>query len=158
MGTATVRPPPEIVTDPLYVPAASGATLELTLTTAGVVPLEGETVSHDPPEATAVNEAFGVAETLRLCAPGELPPTVAENDSDEGLTENVCAAELTVRETGIDEVPALLPILIVPRYVPAGNCRVPTETVRVCGVIRVPLGDTVSHVAPPLDPDALTEK
>lgn len=139
-------------------PAARGATLELTLTVAGVVPLDGETVSHDPPEATAVNETFGVAETLRLCAPGELPPTVAENDNDEGVTENVCAAEVTVSVTGTDEVPALLLILIVPLYVPAASCVARIETASVCGVVSVPLGATDSHAAPPLETDELTEK
>ena len=147
-----------MVTDPLYVPAARGATLELTLTVAGVVPLDGETVSQDPPEATAVNEALGEAETLTVCAAGELPPTVAENDKDDGVTENVCVAELTVNATGIEEVPALLLILILPLYVPAVSCAARTETVSVCGVVRVPLGATDSHVVPPLDPDALTEK
>jgi len=31
-------------------------------------------------------------------------------------------------------------------------------TVKVRGVVRVPVGETVSHVRPPLVPDALAEK
>ena len=156
-GTATVRPAPEIVTVPLYVPAASGATLAVTAIVAGVVPLDGVTDSHEPPEATAVNDAFGEAETPRLCAPGELPPTVAENDNELGLTEKLWVAELTVNVTGTDDVPALLLMLIVPRYVPATSFAELTETVSVCGVLIVPLGEIESQVTPPLDPFALTE-
>lgn len=129
----------------------------MTLIVAGVVPVVGETVSHDPPEATAVKDAFGVAAMLRLCAPGELPPTIAENDNDVGLTENACVVELTDRVTGIDELPVLLLMLTVPLYVPAVSCAGRTDTVRVCGVLRLPLGEMESHVTPPLDTEALTE-
>ena len=123
---------------------------------AGVVPLDGETASHEPPEATAVNDVFGEAETLRLCAPGELPPTVAANDSEVGLTDKLCVAGFTVSVTGIDELPALLLMLIVPLYIPAASCDERTDTVSVCGVLRTPLGEIESHVTLPLDPLALT--
>ena len=138
-------------------PADRGATLDVTPTVAGVVPLAGETVSHEPPEATAVNDVFGVAEMLRLCAPGELPPTVAENESDVGFTNNVCVVELTVSVTATDVFPELLLMVTVPLYVPAASCAGRTATVSVCGVVRLPLGETDSHVTPPLDPEALTE-
>jgi len=55
----------------------------------GVVPFEGDIVSHDPPELTAVKDAFGEAVMLKFCAPGELPPTVAENDNELGLTDRL---------------------------------------------------------------------
>lgn len=88
-GTVTVRPAPVMLTDPLYVPAPSGARFDVTLIVAGVVPVVGETVNHDPPDTLAVNVVLGDAETLKLCVAGELPPTVAENDSEAGLTEKL---------------------------------------------------------------------
>jgi len=57
----------------------------------------------------------------------------------------------------MDELPALLLMLIVPRYVPDNNCPERTETVSVCGVLMLPLGEIDSQVTPPLDPEALTE-
>ncbi len=94
-------------------PALRGATLDVTFTVAGVVPLVGEMDSHDPPDETAVNVAFGEAEMLRLCAAGELPPTVAEKDRELGLTETDCP-DPTVSVTGIEPLPALLLMLIAP--------------------------------------------
>jgi hypothetical protein len=44
---------------------------------------------------------LGLALIERLCAAGELPPAVAENDNDDGLTVSVLAAAETVRVTGI---------------------------------------------------------
>jgi hypothetical protein len=95
------------------VPAPNGATLDVTLTVAGVVPLVGETDSHDPPDGTAVNVALGESEMVRLCAAGELPPTVAEKDNELGLTE-IDWAVLTVSVTGIEALPALLLMLSAP--------------------------------------------
>lgn len=113
-GTTTVLLAAEMVTDPVYVPAASGEMLDVTLIVAGVVPVVGETVSHEPPEATAVKVAVDVAEMLSLCAPGELPPTVAEKDNEVGFTDKE-TTELTVKVTGTVEEPALLLILMEPR-------------------------------------------
>ena len=97
-GTERVMPLPVMVTVPVKVPAESPVTIEETLSVAGVVPVEDETRSQDPPLTVAVNAVLGKALIDRLCEPGEVPPAVAENVRDAGLTFNVRAA--TVKVTG----------------------------------------------------------
>jgi len=53
-GMVTVCPLPVTTTEPEKVPAARPVTAEDTVSVAGVVPDEGETVNHDPPLALAV--------------------------------------------------------------------------------------------------------
>jgi hypothetical protein len=46
---------------------------------------------------------------------------------------------------------------MVPVYVAAASPVGFAETLIVCGVVRVPEGDTESQIKPPLAPEALTE-
>lgn len=99
-GTVVVRPFPVTVMVPVKVPADSPVTLEDTVIVAGVVPVDGETVSQGAPLTLAEKMALGLALTDRLCEPGDAPPAVAENESVPGLTFNVDEVELTVKVTG----------------------------------------------------------
>jgi hypothetical protein len=99
-GTERVMPLPVLVTVPVNVPAESPVTIDETVKVAGVVPVEGETLSQDPPLTVAVKAVLGEALIDRLCAPGEVPPAVAVNDNEEGLTFSVRLAEATVKVTG----------------------------------------------------------
>lgn len=64
----------------------------------------GDTLSQAEPPALAVKLALGVAVTDRLCEAGDVPPEVAENESEPGLTFNVEVVPLTVKVTGTDRV------------------------------------------------------
>jgi hypothetical protein len=99
-GTLRVMPLPTTVIVPVNVPAASPVTLAVTVSVAGVVPLLDETRNQVAPLTVAVNVALGVALTVRFCEAGELPPAVAENDSEVGLTVSVLVTAETVRVTG----------------------------------------------------------
>jgi hypothetical protein len=145
-GTVVVSPLPVIVIVPFSVPAANPATLDVTVTVAGVVPVAGETVSHGAPLTLAVKVVLGAALTERLCAAGELPPAVAENDSKPGVTFNV-GAGFTVKLTGTERVSPLPVIVIVPLKLPAANPETLDDTVNVAGVVPV-AGETVNHGAP----------
>ena len=63
------------VIEPLYVPAASPEAFTATLSDPGVEPLAGVTVSHEPPDAAAVNvKAAPVLDTASVCEPDEVVP------------------------------------------------------------------------------------
>ena len=134
---------------PVKVPAARPVTRDATTIEAGVVPLVGETVSQEPPLAVAVKVVFGVALTERVCAAGDVPPTVAEKVSDAGVTVKVDDG-LTVKETGTVVVSPLPVTVMVPVKVPAASPETLDETVRVAGVVPV-AGETLNHGAPLTD-------
>jgi hypothetical protein len=123
--------------------------LEDTVKVAGVVPVAGDTVSHDAPLTLAVNVVLGVALSDRLCEPGDVPPAVAENESEAGLTVKADAAP-TEKVTGIVVVSPLPVTVMVPVKVPAASPVTLEETVSVAGVAPV-AGETVSHGAPLTD-------
>ena len=82
----------------------------------------------------------------RLCDSGDVPPAVAENESDTGLTFNV-APGFTVKETGMERVIPFPVTVMVPLNVPADNPLTLECTVSVAGVVPV-VGETVSQGAP----------
>jgi hypothetical protein len=132
---------------PVRVLALNPVTLEETVSVAGVVPVAGETVSHGAPLTVAVKAVLGVAASVRLCGSGDVPPAVAENDSEAGVTVNVEADEFTVKVTGTERVMPLPIIVMVPVRVPAESPVTLEETVNVAGVVPV-AGETVSHGSP----------
>jgi len=138
---------PVTVMVPVNVPADSPVTLEDTVIVAGVVPVDGETVSHGAPLTLAVKLALGLAVTDRLCEPGDAPPAVAENESVPGLTFNVEAPELTVKVTGTVRVMPLPVTRMFPVKVPAASPVTRAVTVNVAGVVPEE-GDTLSQAAP----------
>jgi hypothetical protein len=99
-GILAVWPLPVTVIVPDNVPADRPATLDDTVNVAGVVPVEGETLSHDAPLTLAVYVVFGLAVSDRVCEAGDVPPAVAANDNDVGITENVLVAAEIVNDTG----------------------------------------------------------
>jgi hypothetical protein len=141
-----VRPLPVTVMVPAKGPADSPVTLEDTVRVAGVVPVLGETLSHDPPLTLAVKVAFGLALTARLCEAGDTPPAVALNDNVPGLTLSVDAG-FTVNVTGIVAVWPLPATVTEPVKVPADSPETLDETVSVAGVVPV-AGETLSHDPP----------
>ena len=145
-GMVRVIELPVMVIVPIRVPAESPDTLEDTVSVAGVVPVDGDTVSHGAPLTEAMNVVFGVAARERVCEAGLVPPAVAEKVSEAGLTVNV-AAGFTVNETGMVRVIELPVMVIVPIRVPAESPDTLEDTVSVAGVVPVD-GDTVSHGAP----------
>ena len=67
----------------------SPVTTAETVSDAGVAPLDGETRSHETLPALAVNVALGLALSDNVCDAGDVPPAVAENDNEVGLTVSV---------------------------------------------------------------------
>jgi hypothetical protein len=145
-GTLVLMPLPVMVIVPLNVPAVRPVMLEDTVSVAGVVPVAGETCSHDAPLAVALKVAFGLALTARVCEAGEAPPAVAEKESVPGLTLSVDAG-LTVNVTGTVTVWPLATTLMVPVKVPAFRSVTLEDTVSAAGVVPV-AGETFSHDAP----------
>ena len=145
-GTTEVSPLALTVMVPLKVPAARPLTLEATVNVAGVVPVAGETVSHDPLLTLAVNAVLGLAVSDSDCEAGETPPAVALNESKVGLTLSVDAG-LTVNVTGTLTVCPLPVTVMVAVKVPADSPLTLDDTVNVAGVVPVD-GEMVSHDAP----------
>ena len=137
---------PVTVIVPVNVPADIPTTVDDTVTVAGVVPVAGETDSHEAPITPAVKVVFGLALTARLCIAGETPPAVAVNENEVGLTVSVVAG-LTTKVTGMVEVWPLPVTVTVPVKVPAERPLTLDETVKVAGVVPV-AGETVSQGAP----------
>lgn len=145
-GILAVRPLPVTVMVPPNVPADSPVTLEDTVRVAGVVPELGATLSHDAPLALAVNEVFGLAVKESDCEAGEVPPTVAENDNEPGLTLKVDAG-FTFNVTGMLVVRPFPVTMTEPVKVPADRPETLDETVSVAGVAPV-AGETLSQDPP----------
>ena len=99
-GTAEVLPFPVTVIVPVNVPAANPETLDDTVSVAGVVPVDGETLNHGAPLTLAVYVLLGLVVIDRLWEPGDAPIALAENDSEVGLTASVPAAAETFKVTG----------------------------------------------------------
>jgi len=147
-GTLVAMPLAVTVMEPVKVPAARPVTTDDTVRVAGVVPVAGETFSHEALPAVAVNVALGEALSERLCEAGEVPPAGAEKDSVPGLTVSVGVdAGLTVSVTGMLAVWPLPVKTTVPENVPAASPVMAEDTVRVAGVAPV-AGETFSHDAP----------
>ncbi len=99
---------------------------------------------------------LGAALIDKLCATGDVPPAVAENDREPGLTFSVFVAAEIVSVTGTLWLFSPTRIVTVPLKVPAANPDGFAVTVNVWGVVRLPEGETESQVRPPLVPEALT--
>lgn len=146
-GTVAVWLFPVTVMVPVKVPAESPVTTEDTVNVAGVVPVAGETFSQEALPALAVNVVFGLAVSDRVCPAGEVPPAVAENESELGLTPSVVEAAFTVNVTATLTVRPLPVTLMVPVNVPADNPLTVGDTVKLAGVVPVE-GETFNHVPP----------
>jgi hypothetical protein len=145
-GTVLVVPLPLTVTVPVNVPAARPVTTGETASVAGVVPVEGETLSHDALPALAVKVLLGDAATETDWEAGDVPPAVAENESEPGFTDKV-GVPLRARVTGTLMVRPLPVRTTVPVKVPAARPVMVDETVMVAGVVPVE-DETLSHDAP----------
>jgi hypothetical protein len=138
-----------IVTDAVYVPAASPVGFTPTVRVAGVVPLVGVTVNQLPPAAVAVNAIGELPDNAIVCAGAGAPPLWCVYVSEVGLTP-IVGALLTVRVTGTVCGLLLAPgavIATLPLYVPAASPVGFTPTVRVVGVVPL-AGVTVNQLPP----------
>ena len=96
-GTVTEPSDEETTIDPRYVPTARVPGLAETVSVAGVVPLVGFTVSHDPPlavDGVAVKLTAVVLLTARPCEAGGDPPCVKPKARLPGVT--IIEAELVM--------------------------------------------------------------
>jgi len=151
----------------------------LTVTEPGVLPLPGVTLSHEPPEAAAENEAVPLAsETVSFCDAGNEPPAyLKDNDVGFAVSAPEVVGLLTVTLTVVEwlklpEVPVtvtpmviaaaelvaemvsvLVPVpLIAPNVADKPVGKPGGEKLTVLG-LKPPAGVIVSVVAP-LDPGA----
>ena len=153
-GVLLLVPCGVMVTVPLYVPAASVGVTELSrLTKTELLPLlmvleVGDTSSQLPPlevVAEAVNAVFGPL-TVRVCAPGSVPPVWYVKATLDGLTPMALMVNVTGTVTG--EKPCGV-IVIEPWQLPAVSPVGSATTVTAVGVVPLvpvtPLGN-FSHV------------
>src|SRR5205809_5179354 len=136
-----------------YWPAATSPGLPYSAIVAGVVALDGETLSQLPPEvveaAAEKASAAPVLETEALCAAGDADPIWCVKASDAGVRVRLAWAE-TVRVTAT--VCGLLPAaaevsVTAPEYVPAASPAGSTATASVAGVVAL-AGETLSQLPP----------
>lgn len=121
-----------------------------TLSEAGVVPLVGLTVSHDPPllvEADAVKLIPDPPPTERAWEDGD-PPCWRPNAKELGVTVIPEVLSVTVKVTGMVSEPREVVKTTEPLCVPADNRCGLTETVMVAEV--VPLVGLAESQLPPL--------
>ena len=136
-GTVTEASEEETTIDPVYVPTARVPGLAETVSVAGVVPLVGFNVSHDPPlvvDGAAVKLTAVVLLTARLCEAGGDPPCVKPKARLAGVTV-IVAALVTVSVTVTVTEPIEDDMATAPMYVPTAIDPGATETVTVPGVV-----------------------
>ena len=106
--------------EPVYVPADMRLGFTLTMTEPEVVPLPGLTLSHEPPDADAENEAVPLAsETMSFCDAGNEPPAyLKDNEVGFAVSAPEVVGLLTVTLTVVEwlklpEVPVTVTPIVI---------------------------------------------